>query len=566
MGAAHQGLVLSISCDGTDRGKYTIEGRAPMDDSAMSRLPAAPAGEPARGERRFSARHADQLLATTQALLREAIGHASSYQDTLAAITELVHAATHDTLTGLPTRGVLLNRLESALARQASAPEQVAVLFIDLDNFKLVNDSLGHDSGDALLREVARRISACAAPGDTVSRFGGDELVILHVCASHGSEVALAQQVLASMAEPISVAGRELVTSVSVGLASCVPGAQSAEQLLRDADTALYAAKSKGRNRMERFNQALHARVVRRMRIESDLRVALRDAQIEVHYQPQVNLETGFLVGMEALARWRHPELGPISPMEFIPVAEESRLIAQLGRQVLHSACRQLAVWAAASPDRPMSMTVNISPRQLEDAGFIANLRQILDDSGINPASLCLELTESALMKHEANIVEVLQQALAMGVYVAIDDFGTEHSSLSRLRGLPVEVLKIDRSFIDGLPNDPDDMAIVSSILSLAFAMGKHVIAEGVERPEQALALRHMGCMVVQGYLFSMPVEPAAIEPLLNRQLWQPPASWTEPMGAVASSTASRRAYTAFIDEFLYHIGAPMAQRRAANS
>ncbi|MBV8501886.1 MAG: bifunctional diguanylate cyclase/phosphodiesterase [Paucibacter sp.] len=511
-------------------------------------------------ERRVNARKTDWLLALTDTLLQDSAQNGSSRQDTLAAIAGLVHAATHDELTGLPTRGVLFSSLERELARGVTSQEDVAVLFVDLDNFKLVNDSLGHQSGDELLREMTRRITHCVGEGDLVSRFGGDEMVILHPHARGGSEGVLGAKVLAAMAEPVRIAGREVVTSVSIGVAVCAPGAQSAEQLLRDADTALYAAKGRGRNRMERFNEELHARVDRRVRTESDLRVALREQQIHVVYQPQVNLVTGRVVGMEALARWQHPERGVISPAEFIPVAEESRLIHELGRQVLREACRQLAQWNAAVGERALSMTVNVSPRQLEAPGFVAELEQTIAQTGIGASSLCLELTESALMSPDTDLVQVLEQVRRLGVYVAIDDFGTEHSSLARLRDLPVEVLKIDRSFIDGLPVEPGDTAIVSSILSLAFAMGKHVIAEGVERVEQATALRSMGCRVAQGYLFSKPVDAALVPPILEGFLWRPPLNWRLRSAAASPDARNRFAHRAFIDEFLSHIGAPMAR------
>ena len=423
----------------------------------------------------------------------------------LDSIATLVYAATHDALTGLPNRGVLLDRLARELARKDGGDRQVAVLFVDLDNFKLVNDSLGHDSGDEVLREMSRRIRACTRNGDTVSRFGGDELVVLHPRAGNGSEDLLGERILAEMIRPIHVAGREVVVSASVGVAICAYGAEPAEQLLREADTALYAAKNRGRARMARFSEELHARIVRRVQLESDLRTALRAAQLHVDYQPQVDLGTGRLVGVEALARWRHPERGMVSPTDFIPVAEDCRLIGELGRQVLRTACGQLTRWRRASPANRFTLTVNVSPQQIEASGFVDELGATLDETGIHPESLCLELTESALVNPEADMVAALKRIRAMGIYLAIDDFGTQHSSLARLRGLPVEVLKIDRSFIDGLSTEPEDTAIVSSILSLAFAMGKHVIAEGVERPEQAAALHSMGCTVAQGYLLARP-------------------------------------------------------------
>lgn len=524
-------------------------------------------GDAPRPERRLTARQADRLLALGENLVRAASSTSGTDSDTatLATIAQLLHAATHDTLTGLPTRGLLLERLEHELTRTDGAG-QVAVLFVDLDNFKLVNDSLGHDSGDVVLGEMARRITACVGSGDTVSRFGGDEMVILHPGAGSGSEVALGARIVAAMVEPIAVGGREVVVSASVGIAICDRGAEPAEQLLRDADTALYSAKSRGRNRVERFNEELHARVARRMQIESDLRVALREAQLFVHYQPQVSLESGQILGVEALARWRHPAQGMISPEEFIPVAEESRLIGELGRQVLRTACRQLAEWTAAMPGLQLTMTVNVSPRQLDDAQFVTELRNALEESRVDPASLCLELTESGLVGRDADTVEVLARIREMGVYLAIDDFGTEYSSLARLRGLPVEVLKIDRSFIDGLPSESGDTAIVSSILSLAFAMGKHVIAEGVERPEQAAALRSMGCTVAQGFLFSPPVDPAMIPMMLERLPWASQGNAASLSARFGPDGIQRRGHHAFVDEFLDQIGAPMGARAAGQS
>ena len=539
-------------------------------DSTTSSASSGAASAATHSTRHMNIRHTDRLLATAQVLLSNRDQHAHPQQDTLTVIADLIHAATHDVLTGLPTRSLLLSKLEHQLAKPATGDEEVAVLFLDLDNFKLVNDSLGHDSGDELLCEVARRISDCLASRETqdeggiVSRIGGDEFVILYPHAPGGSAELLAAHMLAALAEPVQIGGREVVTSASIGVASCAHGAQTAEQLLRDADTALYAAKARGRNCMVRFNQELHARASRRMQIETDLRVALREKQLYVQYQPQVSLVTGQLLGVEALARWRHPEHGLISPAEFIPIAEDSRLISELGRQVLRTTCVQMAEWAAALPGRPLTMTVNVSPRQLGDPGFVAEVQTILKDTGVNQASLCLELTESALTNPEAEVIATLNQLHQMGIYVAIDDFGTEYSSLARLRDLPIEVLKIDRCFIDGLGTETGDTAIVSSILSLAFATGKHVIAEGIERAEQALALRSMGCHVAQGYLFSVPVDAELILPMMDRPLWLAPSNWGVQSAAVAPDSLSRRAHRTFIEEFLDHIGVPMDLKAGA--
>jgi diguanylate cyclase (GGDEF)-like protein len=470
-------------------------------------------------------------------------------------VDRLRHAATHDALTGLPTREVLLERLQRELARRSPEGARVAILFVDLDNFKRVNDSLGHGSGDEVLREMARRVVGCLGPFDTASRFGGDELVILHPRATAGSESTLATRILATTAEPLFIARREVVVSTSIGVALCAPGEKSAEQLLREADTALYAAKGRGRARLQLFNDELYAQAERRVQVESDLRLALRATQLFVLYQPQVSLKSGRIVGLEALVRWRHPLAGIMAPDDFIPIAEECGLIVDIGRQVLRESCRQLAEWAR--PGRRLAMSVNVSPREIEAAGFVDELGRILADTGVDPTALCLEVTEKAVTGATADTVRVLDQVRRMGVYLAIDDFGTQHASLTRLRDLPAEVLKIDRDFIDGLGAEPGDTAIVSSIMSLAFAMGKHPIAEGVERREQAVALLNMGCTVAQGYLFSPPIAASQVEALLERSLWHPRAGSTR-LAEIVSDAQARRGHRYFIDEFLDHIGAPM--------
>jgi diguanylate cyclase len=480
-------------------------------------------------------------------------------------IARLTHTTAHDPLTGLPTRGVLLERLEHELARDASDGAQIAVLFVDLDNFKLVNDSLGHGSGDEVLREMARRVVGRMGPEDIASRFGGDEMVILHSRATEHSGVSLGNRILEAFADPILVSGKEVVVSASVGVALCKPGMKSAEQLLREADTALYAAKDRGRARLEHFDKELHARAEKRMQIESDLRAALRESQLFVEYQPQVRLKDGCVVGVEALVRWRHPQHGIIPPGDFIPVAEDCGLIVKIGQQVLQESCRRLAEWTPLMPGRSLVMTVNVSPRQIMEPNFIVELRKVLEETGIDPAALCLEVTESVMMSATQDVVRLLDQVRQLGVFIAIDDFGTEHSSLSRLRDMPAEVLKIDRSFIDGLSSEPGDTAIVSSILSLAYAMGKHTIAEGVEKREQAAMLLRMGCEVAQGYFFSRPVSPERIPPMLTGALWQPRSA--SALHAVQPTEGrTRRGHRYFIDEFLEHIGAPMGSKIAGPS
>jgi diguanylate cyclase len=480
-------------------------------------------------------------------------------------IAQLMHKTAHDPLTALPTRSVLLEQLEQELKRDASDGADIAILFVDLDNFKLVNDSLGHGSGDSVLREMADRIVDCIGPEDIASRFGGDEMVVLHARATDASAVATGNRILAAFVDPILVSGKEVVVSASVGVALCKPGEKSVEQLLREADSALYAAKDRGRARLELFDQELHARAEKRMQIETDLRVALREGQLFVEYQPQVRLKDGCIVGVEALVRWRHPEHGIIPPGDFISVAEDCGLIVRIGQYVLRESCRQLAEWTALMPDRPLAMTVNVSPRQLTEPDYIAELREVLAVTGIDPTSLCVEVTESVMMSARQEVIGVLEEITEIGVFVAIDDFGTEHSSLSRLREMPAEVLKIDRSFIDGLSSEPGDTAIVSSILSLAYAMGKHAIAEGVETREQAAMLLRMGCEVAQGYFFSRPVAPDRIAPMLARTLWQPRSALAL-HSVQATGGAARRGHHYFIDEFLEHIGAPMGTKVAGPS
>ena len=492
-------------------------------------------------------------------------GNGSEIERLRGVIARLMHTTAHDPLTGLPTRSVLLEQLEQELKRDASDGAEIAILFVDLDNFKLVNDSLGHGSGDEVLCEMANRIVNCMGPEDIASRFGGDEMVVLHSYATELSSITLGSRILAAFVDPILVSGKEVVVSASVGVARCKPGMKSAEQLLREADTALYAAKDRGRARLEQFNDELHARAERRMQIESDLRAALREAQLFVEYQPQVRLKDGCVVGVEALVRWRHPEHGIIPPGDFIPVAEDCGLIVKIGRQVLRESCCQLAEWTKLIPGRPLAMTVNVSPRQITEAGFIAEIREVLAETNIDPTSLCLEVTESVMMSARQEVIALLEEIRQLGVFIAIDDFGTEHSSLSRLRDMPAEVLKIDRSFIDGLSSEPGDTAIVSSILSLAYAMGKHTIAEGVEKREQAAMLLRMGCEVAQGYFFSRPVAAERIAPMLATALWQPRSALalhtTHPTDGPA-----RRGHRYFIDEFLEHIGAPMGSKVAGPS
>jgi diguanylate cyclase len=450
--------------------------------------------------------------------------------------------AADDALTGLANRALFLDRLRSL----ADAGRSLAVLFLDLDDFKLVNDGWGHDTGDRLLCEVADRLRSAVRPGDLVARLGGDEFTVLCEGVSGEREaIAIATRLREALEAPFDIAGQRRLVRASIGCRVATgPAGEAAEALLRDADVAMYQAKDKGRNRIELYSEETRRRIVRRLEIEQELRVALETGDLAVHYQPQVDLSTGRVAGVEALARWRHPRLGEVSPAEFIAVAEETGLIGPLGSFVLDETCRQLAAWRAQG--LRLAATVNVSAHQLDDPGFADDVARCIGSAGLPPSSICLELTESALMGAGAEPRHVLASLKGLGVYIAIDDFGTGYSSLASLKRLPVEVVKVDRSFVDGLGTDPEDSAIVAAILSLAHAMGLHVIAEGVETPLQAAELVALGCTVGQGFLWSpaVPAERlAGVAAKIGRA------------GGQGAPSGVWRGERYFIDEMLHQIG-----------
>jgi diguanylate cyclase (GGDEF)-like protein len=450
--------------------------------------------------------------------------------------------AADDALTGLANRALFLDRLSRVTA--AGAP--VAVLFLDLDDFKLVNDGWGHDTGDQLLCEVADRLRAAVRPGDLVARLGGDEFTVLceNVAGEHEA-LAIAARLREAFDGPFDVAGQRRHVRASIGcrVATGSP-VGTAEALLRDADVAMYQAKDKGRNRVELYSEETRRRIVRRLDVEQELRAAVEADALDVHYQPQVDLLTGRVAGVEALARWTHPRLGVVAPVEFISVAEETGLIGPLGSFVLGETCRQVAAWRRQG--RRLAATVNVSAHQLSDPGFADSVAQHLGAAGLEPSSICLELTESALMGAGEEPRHALAALKGLGVYVAIDDFGTGFSSLAALKRLPVEVVKVDRGFVDGLGTDPEDSAIVASVLSLAHAMGLHVIAEGVETPLQASELVALGCTVAQGFLWS-PAVPADEVLRIAGELSR--------AGGHRATRAPWRGERSFIDEMLHQIG-----------
>jgi diguanylate cyclase (GGDEF)-like protein/PAS domain S-box-containing protein len=431
----------------------------------------------------------------------------------------LAHRATHDALTDLPNRALLLDHLGLALARAGRDGKLVALVFIDLDRFKSINDTFGHDTGDELLMAVARRITEILRPADTVARLGGDEFVVL--CEEIEDEhhaVAVAQRVLSLIeATPFQLSNATIEIRASAGIALS-PGGPDAhpEALLRDADAAMYRAKDLGRARLELFDESMRRRAAQRLELADELARAIDEREIVVHYQPCISLETGRVMAVEALARWQHPVRGLLSPQEFIELAEDTGLIVGLGLRVLSEACNEAKAWEAQLGQAAPRVHVNLSARQLTATNLAVLVRGVLEGSGLDPSRLCLEITESVLMEDAATVIEAVRRLKQVGVLLAIDDFGTGYSSLSYLRRFPVDVLKVDQSFIDGLGPDPEDSAIVAAIVNLAGTLELEAVAEGVETVEQLAKLRELDCSAAQGYLFARPVPPAELSPLLT--------------------------------------------------
>ncbi len=433
---------------------------------------------------------------------------------------QLVHDALHDALTGLPNRSLFLDRLGHRIRHARRGRDKVfAVLFLDLDRFKLVNDSLGHSIGDELLVEVSRRLEQAVRPGDTVSRLGGDEFAVLLEEVSDARDAAhVAERIQSYLRAPIHLGGQEVVTTASIGIALSVSGYERPEDVLRDADTAMYRAKSQGRTRHEVFDSAMHSRAVALLKLENDLRQAVEREEFAVHYMPIVSLEGGRIAGFEALVRWNHPERGLVSPFDFIGVAEDAGLILPIDRMVLAQACRQLRAWQGSSPEGArLTVSVNLSGKQFRQLDLADHVERVLKESGLDGASLAIEITENVLIESADNASQTLSRLRDRGLRIYLDDFGTGYSSLSYLHRFPIDAVKIDRSFVGRMGPKKEGHEIVRAIVTLAHNLGMKVIAEGVETEDQLGELRALQCGYGQGKLFSMPVPGPEAAELFSR-------------------------------------------------
>lgn len=426
--------------------------------------------------------------------------------------------AWYDALTGLPNRILFLDRLEHALRQAQRDGRRVAVLFLDLDRFKMVNDSLGHAAGDQLLQAASGRLQGLLRKGDTVARLGGDEFtVLLEDAAVGGDAQTVARKVVEALSQPFTLAGQEVHIGSSVGVAFYPDHAGDAERLLRLADMAMYRAKKDGRGQVCVYSEALESRQEKRLDRENELRRAIEQRQFVLWYQPQVELATGRVVGAEALLRWQHPQRGLLTPEEFIPLAEESRLIVPLGEWVLHHTCAQAAAWSGIRGGVSLSVAVNLSAWQLHKRSLVKTVEAALAASGLPPGRLELEITETVAMRNPALTLEMLRDFAARGVRLSLDDFGKGYSSLNYLKEFPVHAIKVDQGFVAGLPQEPKDAAIVRAMLALAHNLGLRCLAEGVEKPEQLAFLRQEGCDLAQGYLFSRPVPAPEFGALIEK-------------------------------------------------
>ena len=433
---------------------------------------------------------------------------------------QLTHQAFHDPLTNLANRALFRDRVEHALAHRNRNRAPLAVMFMDLDDFKTVNDSLGHEAGDELLVEVARRLRATLRMSDTAARLGGDEFALLVEILSHPEDtMKVADRVIQMLCEPFEVAGRQLSIHASVGIALATTRSESAEQLLRNADVAMYRAKTHGKGRYEIYESAMHSEVLERLELRADLQAAIDHEEFTLHYQPVMSLRERRIVGVEALLRWIHPSKGLIPPARFIPVAEDTGLIVPIGAWVLREACRQTKTWqtAGSKHEAALAVAVNLSPKQFEHAGFVDELRSCLRESGLAAGDLTLEITESLLMDDTDVTLKKLTEVKRLGVKLAVDDFGTGYSSLSYLQRFPIDLLKIDKAFIDGVARGEEESALARAVITLGDSLNLRTVAEGIETSDQVAELDRLQCAFGQGYYFAKPLAADALEAMLTR-------------------------------------------------
>ena len=443
---------------------------------------------------------------------------------------QLRHDALHDGLTGLPNRSLLAERMDLAICQaRSNSAYKYALLFIDLDRFKTINDSLGHSIGDRLLIAVSCLLQECLRERDIVARLGGDEFVILlDGIADFKVAIAIAERIQKRLQVPLNIEDHDIYTSASIGIVFGSNRYQVATDILRDADIAMYRAKARGKARYEIFDRAMYRETIKLIKLENNLRLAIERQEFLLHYQPIMCLRTNKLVGFEALIRWQHPVRGLISPDEFIPIAEDTKLIINIGDWLLEEACQQMQQWqqdyASVTQVSSLKMSINLASQQLQEVNFIAKLDRILQETGIDGSSLRLEITESALIEPEGGIQETLQQIKNRNIKLSIDDFGTGYSSLSYLRRFPIDNLKIDRSFVEQMNTDSENLAIVRVILTLAKTLGMDTISEGVETQQQLQQLRALGCEFGQGYLFAKPLTSKVIESMWSNH---PDSFWS---------------------------------------
>jgi diguanylate cyclase (GGDEF)-like protein/PAS domain S-box-containing protein len=440
---------------------------------------------------------------------------------------QLLRDALHDGLTGLPNRVLFLERLERSIARTTRDPGHTfAALFLDMDRFKVINDSLGHAFGDQLLVEFGKRVSACVRPSDTVARLGGDEFTVLLEDPSEPYDaVGVADRILEAVRKPFVLGVHEVFVTTSIGITTSDTGYSRPQDVLRDADTALYRAKALGKAQAQTFDVSMHARAVKLLQIENDLRRAIDRNEFVLYYQPILRIGSGEVYAFEALLRWRHPERGLVPPVDFIPIAEETGLIMPIGKWVLNEACRQAAEWLAQYPGTPINMNVNLSGKQFSQNDLIEQVTSALRQTGLPPQHLTLEITESVVMEHPETAILMLERLKELGIKLNIDDFGTGYSSLAYLQRFPVDTMKIDRSFVNRMTEGAESAEIVRTIVTLAHNLNMHVTAEGIETAEQLAQLKNLDCENAQGYYLSRPIEATAAGEFLKKS--KPPASST---------------------------------------